>query len=184
MSAAAGHVSNEEAERLYHFVAKPRARCCDFALRDPTHGTTVLHEAVKRKDLALIKLVLSRGADVLARDKKGKMPIDLAKDDRIKDVLKKAAHSEGRALARANSSAGGRDRPGASGMASLAPATSGVSGAASVSSATSSTAGAAAPLVRHPVMKGYLQKWTNLARGYKPRWFVLENGESPEPLAL
>ncbi|BGP57314.1 hypothetical protein JCM8202v2_004954 [Rhodotorula sphaerocarpa] len=164
VSAAAGHVSNE--------VAKPRARCCDFALRDPTHGTTVLHEAVKRKDLALIKLVLSRGADVLARDKKGKMPIDLAKDDRIKDVLKKAAHSEGRALARANSSAGGRDRPGASGMASLAPATSGVSGAASVSSATSSTAGAAAPLVRHPVMKGYLQKWTNLARGYKPRWFT------------
>ncbi|GAA5867313.1 hypothetical protein JCM3774_003542 [Rhodotorula dairenensis] len=184
VSAAAGHLSNVAAERLYHFVAKPRARCCDFAMRDPASGTTVLHEAAKRKDLALIKLVLSRDADVLARDKRGKLPIDLAKDERIKEVLRKRANSEGRALARATSSAGtDKTVTPASGAkfagftsASAAGGGAGGSAAPSVSSASSSMTGVAPPLPKQPVMKGYLQKWTNLAKGYKPRWFVLENG--------
>jgi hypothetical protein len=25
---------------------------------------------------------------------------------------------------------------------------------------------------------GYISKWTNLARGYRTRWFVLENGKA------
>lgn len=190
VSAAAGHLSNIAAERLYHFVAKPRAGCCDFAMRDPVTGTTVLHEAARRKDLALIKLVLSRGADVLARDKRGKLPIDCAKDERIKEVLRKRANSEGRALARANSSTG-TDKtitPGSAGgavgnkLSALAPAVGAGGGGASsaapsVSSAASSITGVAPSLGKQPVMKGYLQKWTNLAKGYKPRWFVLDNGE-------
>lgn len=27
-----------------------------------------------------------------------------------------------------------------------------------------------------PAMRGYLSKWTNMARGYRSRWFVLDNG--------
>lgn len=88
VSAASGHVSNIEAERLYHFIAQPRSRCIEFAAKAPGSGTTLLHEAVRRKDLGLIKLAISKGADTLARDKKGKLPVDLAKDDRIKSVLR------------------------------------------------------------------------------------------------
>lgn len=174
---------NTAAKQLYDFIAKPRARCCDFGMRDPASGTTVLHEAVRRRDLALIKLVLSRGADVLARDKRGKLPIDVAKDEKVKDILKSAANSEGRALARATSSVGGAERSTAGGnakMAGLAPMSTATSaGAGSVSSAASSVVGVTPVATgKQPVMKGYLQKWTNLARGYKPRWFVLDNGAS------
>ncbi|GJN91163.1 hypothetical protein Rhopal_004181-T1 [Rhodotorula paludigena] len=154
VSAASGHVSNSAAEKLYHFIAKPRARCCDFALRDPNSGTTVLHEAVRRKDLGLIKLVLARGGDVLARDKRGKLPVDLAKDERIRSVLRHAANSEGQALQAAGATA--LPTPGAG--------------------AAPGQAGQGAP-AKAPAMKGYLSKWTSVAKGgYKSRWFVLENG--------
>lgn len=47
-----------------------------------------MHEAAKRKDLGIIKLVLARGGDVLARDRKGKLPVEVSRDERIKNVLK------------------------------------------------------------------------------------------------
>ncbi|BGP48947.1 hypothetical protein JCM10450v2_004826 [Rhodotorula kratochvilovae] len=144
VSAASGHVSNAAAEKLYHFVAKPRAASCDLSLRDASSGATVLHEAVRRRDLGIIKLVVGRGGDVLARDKRGKMPIDLAKDERIRAVLRQKLNSEGRALQEA---------------------------------AGAGVGDAHAALGRPPAMKGYLSKWTSVAKGgYKPRWFVLENG--------
>ncbi|GAA6042875.1 hypothetical protein JCM8097_007204 [Rhodosporidiobolus ruineniae] len=154
VSAASGHVSNAAAEKLYHLIARPRSRVIDFSIQDPASGTTVLHEAVRRKDLGLIKLVLNRGGDILARDKRGKMPIDLARDERIKTVLRQAANSEGRALQAASASAGG------------------AAAASSTSVATSS-----APALTKPTpMKGYLSKWVNMAKGYRSRWFVLDNG--------
>lgn len=91
VSAASGHVSNVAAEKLYHFIARPRSRCIDFGTKDGASGTTVLHEAVKRKDLGIVKLVISKGGDVLARDRKGKLPVDLAKDERVKNVLRQGA---------------------------------------------------------------------------------------------
>ncbi|KAK4054372.1 hypothetical protein OIO90_003605 [Microbotryomycetes sp. JL221] len=140
VSAASGHVSNIEAEHLYHFLARPRSGCVDYAAKDPKSGTTLLHEAVRRKDLGLIKIAIAKGADVLARDKKGKLPVDLAKDDRIKTVLRQAAANEGKALKQASSELG-------------------------------------APNLGQPAsMRGYLSKWTNVARGYRSRWFVLDNG--------
>lgn len=51
----------------------------------------MLHEAARRKDLGIIKLVIAKGGDVLARDRKGKIPVDLAKDERIKQVLRHGA---------------------------------------------------------------------------------------------
>ncbi|GAA6017217.1 hypothetical protein JCM11491_001856 [Sporobolomyces phaffii] len=147
VSAASGHVSNTQAEELYHFIAKPRAKCLDFNLQDPVTGTTVLHEAVKRKDLGLIKLVVNRGGDVLVRDRKGKLPADFAKDDRIKAVLRQVVNSESQALQAA--SAHGGSTAGGGGLASLG---------------------------KPPAMRGYLSKWTNMARGWRSRWFVLDNG--------
>jgi hypothetical protein len=141
VSVASGHVSNTQAEKLYHFIAKPRARCLDFKLQDPSSGSTILHEAVRRKDLGLIKLVLNRNGDVLVRDRKGKLPADYAKDDRIKAVLKQVVNNESQAL-----------------------------------QASSAQGGGPASLGKPPVMRGYLSKWTNMARGWRSRWFVLDNG--------
>lgn len=145
VSAASGHVSNTQAEKLYHFIAKPRAKCLDFNLQDPSSGTTILHESVRRKDLGLIKLVLNRGGDVLGRDRKGKLPVDFAKDDRIKSVLRQVVNSEGQALQAASASGG-------------------------------SNSGGPNSAGKPPAMRGYLSKWTNMARGWRSRWFVLENG--------
>ncbi|GAA5919977.1 hypothetical protein JCM6882_004144, partial [Rhodosporidiobolus microsporus] len=167
VSAASGHVSNAAAEKLYHFIAKPRSRCIDFNALDPSSGTTVLHEAVRRKDLGIIKLVLGRGGDVLARDKKGKLPVDLAKDERIRTVLRQAANSEGKAL-QAASTAGGA----ALGTAAPALVMAGVSSPAIGGPQT----GAGAGPVKPAPMKGYLSKWVNMAKGYRSRWFVLDNG--------
>jgi hypothetical protein len=128
VTASAGHVSNLAAEKLYHFISRPKF--IDFSAQEPASGTTILHEATRRKDLGIIKLVIARGADVLVRDRKRKAPLDVCKDDRIRAVLTAAA-------------------------------------------AISSTTGSSG---KSPVMKGYLYKWTNMARGYRSRWFVLKDG--------
>lgn len=167
VSAASGHVSNVAAEKLYHFIAKPRSRCIDFAARDQATGTTILHEAAKRKDLAVIKLAVSKGADILGRDKKGKLPIDSAKDERIKSVLRQGEyHCNGRA-------------PLSLTLSLLTAASS--EGRALRAAASDPSAGAAPLLGAPPAMRGYLSKWTNMARGYRTRWFVLDNGEFPSP---
>ncbi|KDE07698.1 hypothetical protein MVLG_02157 [Microbotryum lychnidis-dioicae p1A1 Lamole] len=146
VSAASGHVSNATAEAVYHFLQQPRSTGIDYSLKDHATGTTLLHEATRRKDLGLIKLAISKGADVLARDGKGKIPLDVARDERIKSYLKQAAITEGRALK------------------------------ASSSHLSSSTSGAPLLAGETPSMRGYLSKWTNMARGYRSRWFVLSNG--------
>lgn len=90
ISAASGHVSNSEAEKLYHFIAGRRSRCLDFSVRDNLSGSTIIHEAARRKDLGIIKLVVARGGDVLVRDRKGKLAVEVAKDERIKSMLKQS----------------------------------------------------------------------------------------------
>lgn len=92
ISAASGHVSNAEAEKLYHFIAGRRSRCLDFSARDNISGSTILHEAARRKDLGIIKLVVARGGDVLVRDRKGKLAVEVAKDERIKIMLKQSEY--------------------------------------------------------------------------------------------
>lgn len=72
----------------------------------------------------------------MAIDRKGKIAMDLAKDDRIRSVLKAAAE------------------------------------------AAEVDGGVAANLGAPPSMRGFLSKWTNMARGYRSRWFVLDNGPS------
>lgn len=74
----------------------------------------------------------------------------------LKAILSTAATSEGRAL-RAQAQNKQAD-PAASSTTSLA------------------STGPSTVLPGGPVMKGYLSKWTNMARGYHTRWIVLENG--------
>jgi len=116
---------------------------------DMVGGSTLLHEATRNKDAQLIQILLLHGADPFRRDKKGKLPQDITKDDKIKAVLKKspaAAHAqrgiEEKAILGGAQGAVGIEAIGEQGRE----------------------------------MKGYLKKWTNYTGGWKLRWFVLEDG--------
>ena len=112
-------------------------------------GGTLLHEAARNKDLKLIQTLLLHGADPFRRDRQGKLPQDVTKDERTRSILKKspaAAAAQrgiqekailGNSSHKADSSLGGKEGR---------------------------------------EIKGYLKKWTNYTSGYKLRWFVLEDG--------
>lgn len=120
-------------------------------------GGTLLHEGARRKDTKLIQLLLMHGADPFRRDKKGKLPQDVTKDDRTRAIVKKSPAAviaqrgiQEKAILGTNSGQS-------------------VSGRASVGEAPFAGKDSRE-------MRGYLKKWTNYTSGYKLRWFVLEDG--------
>jgi ankyrin repeat protein len=118
-------------------------------------GGTLLHEAARKKDVKLIQMLLLNGADPFRRDRKGKLPQDVTKDDRTRAILKKSpAAAEARQGIQEKSILG--------------------SGGAQTGSATPSDGAMGNKEGRE--MKGYLKKWTNYTSGWKLRWFVLEDG--------
>lgn len=128
----------------------------EFAL-DPVTvqaGGTLLHEAARRKNTRLIQVLLLHGADPFRRDRKGKLPQDVTKDEVTRAMLKK-------------SPAAVAAQRGIQEKAVLGSAAQGV---------TTATPGD--PLAGREAreMKGYLKKWTNYRKGYQLRWFVLEDG--------
>lgn len=112
-------------------------------------GGTLLHEAARNKDLQLAQLLLLHGADPFRRDRKGKLPQDVTKDERTKAILKKSP--------------------------AAAVAQRGVQEKAILGSAPGPTVDKEQGKDSRE-MKGYLKKWTNYTTGYKLRWFVLEDG--------
>ncbi|KIJ28907.1 hypothetical protein M422DRAFT_784466 [Sphaerobolus stellatus SS14] len=115
-------------------LSSPRASLLDLSYVDDASGTTLLHEAARRKDLSLIELAIRAGADVFVRDRRGRPVTDAAgKDDRVKAYLRQYTN---------------RDQTLINPPATTEP----------------------------PSLKGYLNKYTNVARGYGTRWFVLKDG--------
>lgn len=86
------------------------------------------------------------------------MAMEVAKDETVKQLLRQGATSEGRALK--TSASMGVSTPSMATL-SLSPLPSGASLSGGIA---------------QPHMKGYLSKWTNMARGYRTRFFVLQNG--------
>lgn len=122
---------------------------------DPTtvqSGGTLLHEAARNKDTQLIQVLLLHGADPFRRDRRGKLPQDVTKDDSTKAILKKSP-------AAAAAQRGVQEKAVLGSQASSAAAPGDI------------TAGK-----EGREMKGYLKKWTNYRKGYQLRWFVLEDG--------
>ncbi|KAJ4504172.1 hypothetical protein HRR83_008580 [Exophiala dermatitidis] len=116
-------------------------------------GGTLLHEAARKRDLQLAQILLLHGADPFRRDRKGKLPQDVTKDDRTRAILKKSP--------------------------AAAAAQRGIQEKAILGNHPSharSAAGAPDTSKDAREMKGYLKKWTNYTSGYKLRWFVLEEG--------
>lgn len=56
--------------------------------RPDLEGNTPLHNAASTRDASLVQLLLNHGADAFPRNKKGKLPADLTKDDKIKAMFK------------------------------------------------------------------------------------------------
>ncbi|KII83915.1 hypothetical protein PLICRDRAFT_702189 [Plicaturopsis crispa FD-325 SS-3] len=111
----------------------PRVRFVNLSYLDDATGSSLLHEAAKRKDLRLIELAVRAGADVFVRDRRGKMAYDgVPKDDRVRVFLRQFANHD--------------------------------------------TTLIDAPISEPPALKGYLNKYVNVARGHQTRWFVLKGG--------
>ena len=113
-------------------------------------GGTLLHEAARKRDTTLIQLLLMHGADPFRRDRKGKLPQDVTKDDRTRSILRKSP--------------------------AAAAAQRGIQEKAILGSGSTHSPDSAIGGKDSREMKGYLKKWTNYTTGYKLRWFVLEDG--------
>ncbi|KAJ3000943.1 hypothetical protein HDV02_000012 [Globomyces sp. JEL0801] len=111
-----------------------------------TSDRSLLHLAAKADNLELVVWAIKYGADPNVKDGKGRKPIELAKMDKVKDILK---HAKAQAPIT---------------TASLAQATS--------STIPLTKLG----IREAPVLKGMLLKWTNYKDGYQRRYFVLEGG--------
>lgn len=121
-------------EEMLNMLALPRIGVVDLNAKTKSSGTTLLHEAVRRKDTQLIELAVRKGADVFVRNKRGRRVLESTKDEKIKALLQQLSNADA-AMAASSTQPG-----------------------------------------LPPTFRGYLGKWTNYARGYKNRWFVLENG--------
>ncbi|OKL58366.1 hypothetical protein UA08_06234 [Talaromyces atroroseus] len=120
-------------------------------------GGTLLHEGARKKDTKLLEILLMHGADPFRRDKKGKLPQDVTKDDKTRAIVKKSP-------AAIIAQRGIQERA----------ILGNVPSQASANRAASSEVTLAGKDARE--MKGYLKKWTNYTSGFKLRWFVLEDG--------
>ena len=70
-------------------LSSPRIHLVDLSFLDDSSGRTLLHETARRKDLHMVELAVRAGADVFARDRKGKMVYDgMGKDDRVRVFLR------------------------------------------------------------------------------------------------
>ena len=118
-------------------------------------GGTLLHEAARKKNTQLIQVLLLHGADPFRRDRRGKLPQDVTKDDATKAMLKKSPA--------AVAAQRGIQEKAVLGNTSQQGATNGIP--------SDPVAGK-----EGREMKGYLKKWTNYRKGYQLRWFVLEDG--------
>lgn len=120
-------------------------------------GGTLLHEGARKKDTRLIQIILMHGADPFRRDKKGKLPQDVTKDDRTRAIVKKSP---------------------AAVIAQRGIQEKAILGNNTAQALAGRSSHGDPPLAgkESREMKGYLKKWTNYTTGYKLRWFVLEDG--------
>jgi ankyrin repeat protein len=82
--------SAEEANNIVKFLDQPRAENVNLNALDDRTGTSLLHEAARRRDLRLVEMAVKRGADVFVRDRRGRRALegDKGADERIRAYLK------------------------------------------------------------------------------------------------
>ncbi|RMD42600.1 hypothetical protein DV735_g2553, partial [Chaetothyriales sp. CBS 134920] len=156
------YVAAGDYKRLEDLLTEPKVEgALDInALELPTEpdttrsGGTLLHEAARKRDTQLAQLLLLHGADPFTRDRKGRLPQDVTKDEITRKILKKSP-------AAAAAQRGIQEKA--------------ILGAQPHQGRPSSTRPTDGSKDARE-MRGYLKKWTNYTSGYKLRWFVLEDG--------
>ncbi|KAA1466569.1 hypothetical protein DENSPDRAFT_831423 [Dentipellis sp. KUC8613] len=119
---------------LLALLSSPRIRLVDLSYLDDATGTTLLHEAARRRDLRLVELAVRGGADIFVRDRRGRTVSDVVgKDDKVRVFLRQFTNQDTTLIEDATNN-------------------------------------------EPPTLRGYLNKYTNVARGYSTRWFVLKDG--------
>jgi oxysterol-binding protein 1 len=79
---------------LIAVLSSPRARLVDLSYLDDSSGTTLLHEATRRKDHRLIEMAVRAGADVWIRDRRGRAVQEVAgKDDKMRVFLRQCGQN-------------------------------------------------------------------------------------------
>jgi hypothetical protein len=73
---------------LSELLDNPRAASLLDLNKQDADGNTAIHLAALNRDASLVSLLLNHGADAFPRNKKGKLPTDICKDDRIKALFK------------------------------------------------------------------------------------------------
>lgn len=83
------YLQKEDTDKLEELLSQPRAAALlDINGQDPDTGSTVLHDFVRKRNKKMVEFILGHGGDPFRRDKKGVLPIDLAKDEGIRKLLK------------------------------------------------------------------------------------------------
>ena len=92
------YFSNRDFENLERLlILNPRAsELLDINGAEPLTGNTVLHEFIKKDDLAMCDWILKHGGDPFKRDKHGRLPIDLvnSKNDPLRKLIKAASKDQ------------------------------------------------------------------------------------------
>ena len=79
---------------LLALLSSPRAKLLDLSYLDDASGSTLLHEATRRKDIRLVELAVRAGADVFVRDRKGRSVHEVVgKDDKMRVFLRQCEYS-------------------------------------------------------------------------------------------
>ena len=158
-------VTKSEYEKLEKLLEEPRVEgtidvnSLDLVTDAETaqSGGTLLHEGARKKDTKLIQILLMHGADPFRRDKKGKLPQDVTKDDKTRAIVKRSP--------------------------AAVIAQRGIQEKAILGNNTAQALAGRSSVGDPPLagkdareMRGYLKKWTNYTTGYRLRWFVLEDG--------
>ncbi|KAK7052593.1 Oxysterol-binding protein [Favolaschia claudopus] len=149
-----GQTQGQPPPALIALLSSPRAKHLDLGYLDDASGRTLLHEAARRRDLRLLELAVRAGADVFVRDRRGKLPGQGSGGDGSGTVITKAGRG---------SSAGDSEV-----KAFLRQLTN-------QDAALLQQSPAVAPRAP-PAHRGYLNKYTNVAKGWNTRWFVLKEG--------
>ncbi|CAK5274399.1 unnamed protein product [Mycena citricolor] len=139
---------------LLSLLSSPRVAHVDLNYLDDSSGKSLLHEAARRRDLRLLELAVRAGADVFVRDMRGKLP------------------GEGLPSTTTGYSGGGKGKGDGDVKAFLRQLTN---QDPALLQRSPNLSGAAAPSAP-PSLRGHLNKYTNVARGWNTRWFVLDAG--------
>jgi ankyrin repeat protein len=84
-----GLVSGSNFGGLQTLFTDPRIqKLVDINTPEPMTGETVLHRAVDQNDYDMVTWCLKMKADPLLRDRRGKLAVEKAKSEKIKQLLK------------------------------------------------------------------------------------------------